>query len=301
MRVLEVKLTAHEQGRMGLVPTGNLEAYDYFLRGVTQLWRMTKSSNRQARQLFEQALALDPEYAAAAAFLGFNYLWDWLLAWNRTPQTLERAFDLVQRAIALDNTLPEAHALLGCVYAYKKQLESAITEGEQAITLNPNYADGYLWLAFSLEYTGKLEEAVTLIQQALRLNPHPPATYFSCLAAAYYLQRQNEEATLTFKRALALNPTNGIDHMHLALIAIESGRPHEARPAIVESLRLSPLASPGKMKQMIPMTDPAVVDRYVDGVRKALATLRMSDYVFLVKTRVAEYFRERRTRDKALS
>ena len=189
------------------------------------MWHLTKATNKQARQLFEQALALDPEYAAAAAFLGFNYVWEWFFAWNRTPQTLERAFDLVQRAIALDDTLPEAHGLLGWVYAFKKQPEQAIAEGEQAVALNPNYADGYVWLAFSLSYTGKLEEAVELIQQALRLNPHPPAIYFSCLAHAYYLQRHYEESSLAFKRALALNPTNAADHMLLALIAVELGRP----------------------------------------------------------------------------
>ena len=52
---------------------------------------------------------------------------------------------------------------------------------------------------------------------------------------------------------------------------------------------------------MLPLTDPAVVDRYADSVRKAVATLRVRDYVSIVTARVAVYFQERRTRDKALS
>ena len=111
VRALEVKLTVQEQGQVRLTPTGNLEAYDYFLRGLTQMWHFTTDSNRQARQLFEHALVLDPEYAAATAFLGNNYLFEYVY-WNPSPQNLQRAFELAQRAIVLDDTLPEAHSIL---------------------------------------------------------------------------------------------------------------------------------------------------------------------------------------------
>ena len=50
--------------------TDNLEAYDYFLRGVEYFWRFTKETNAQARQMFEKAVALDPQYAEAYAWLG---------------------------------------------------------------------------------------------------------------------------------------------------------------------------------------------------------------------------------------
>ena len=112
MRALEVKLTEHEQGRVGLIPTGNLEAYDYFLRGTTQLWQFTKGANTQAQRSLEHALALDPDYAAAAAFLGAAYLTEWLF-WNPKPQVSERAVEQAQRAVALDDALPEAHGILG--------------------------------------------------------------------------------------------------------------------------------------------------------------------------------------------
>ena len=300
VRALEVKLTAHEQGRVRLTPTGNLEAYDYFLRGLTQMWQLTKASNRQARQLFEQALMLDSDYAAATAFLGFNYSWEWA-SWNPRPQVLERAFELLQRAIGLDDSLPEAHSILGLVYAFKKQHDQAVAEGERAIALNANYADGYVWLGFIACFTGKLEEVFELLKQAQRLNPHPPFIYYATLGHAYYLQRRYEEAIAAQKKSLLLNPTNAGDHILIACSYIELGRKQEARAEIREGLRLSPLASPNSLKERIPYADPAVSQRLFDDARKALATLGVRDYVSIVKDRVTQYFQERRTRDNTLS
>ena len=71
---LKVTLSPEEQSRFGYAPTTNLEAYDYYLRAETYFWRVTQASIAQARHLFERALELDPQYAAAMAFLGDNLL-----------------------------------------------------------------------------------------------------------------------------------------------------------------------------------------------------------------------------------
>ena len=88
--------------------TDNLEAYDSFLRGVEYFWRFTKEANAQARQMFEKAIALDPQYAEAYAWLGWTYWLEWVLRWSADPQTLERALALAQQALALDDSLPSS-------------------------------------------------------------------------------------------------------------------------------------------------------------------------------------------------
>ena len=299
VRALEVKLSAHEQGQVRLIPTGNLEAYDYMLRGRRQLWQFTKASNRQARQLLEHALVLDPEYAAATAFLGQNYFWEWAF-WHPRPKVLERAFALAQRAVSLDDNLPEAHTILGTLYWFKKQPEQAIAEVERAIALDPNYADGYAYLGFILNTTGKPEEGLHSVQHALRLNPNPPHIYFSSLAVGYYVMRRYEEFIPITKRAIALNPTDAAAHAFLAFGYIELGRKEEARTALIESLKLSPMASPQSLRQGIPFTEKAELQRLFENARKALATLWIRDYVSIVKYRVVQYFQDRRTRDRAL-
>jgi adenylate cyclase len=103
---LKVKLTPEEQERFRRTPTDNLEAYDFFLRGVGSFYRSTTEANAQARQLFEKAIALDPQYAGAYAWLGWTYWMEWVFHSSQDPQRdLERAFELAQRARALDDSV----------------------------------------------------------------------------------------------------------------------------------------------------------------------------------------------------
>jgi adenylate cyclase len=156
---LAVQLTAGEQARLGHKYTENLEAYDHFLRGGEYLARFTPETNVQARQLFEQAIVLDPGFALVYASLSVTYERAWGLQWSQDPQTLERAFALAQQALALDGTLPAAHVVLGNAYWQKQQPEQAIAEMERAIALAPNNADGYANLAKILNTAGKPTEA----------------------------------------------------------------------------------------------------------------------------------------------
>ncbi|MBI3757957.1 MAG: tetratricopeptide repeat protein [Deltaproteobacteria bacterium] len=206
---LKVKLTPEEQERFRRAPTNNLEAYEYLLRGVESLYHGTKEANIQARQMFEKALELDPQYAGAYAWLGVTYWGEWLYQWSQDPQNLERAFELAQRARALDDSLPGAHNLLSGVYGWgKKQPEQAITEAERAIALDPNYADSYAILADVLSNGGRPQDAIGWAEKAIRLDPRGPgaAGYLFELGMAYRLVGREEEAIATYKQALMHDP-----------------------------------------------------------------------------------------------
>jgi len=120
---LRLQLSVQEQGYSVRKHTDNLEAYDCLLRGIEPFFRVTPATNAQARQMFEKALALDPQYAEAYARLGQTYYLEWGFHWSADPQTLERALTLAQQAIALDDSLPGAHSLLSQVYAEKQQYD----------------------------------------------------------------------------------------------------------------------------------------------------------------------------------
>src|SRR5713226_959979 len=117
---LKLQLTLEEQGWVSRKRTDNLEAYDYYLRGLEYASNFTKEGNAQARLLWEKAVALDSEYAEAYAQLGRTYYLEWLYRWSADPQTLERAFELERKALALDDSLPMAHSRLGQTYAYQQ-------------------------------------------------------------------------------------------------------------------------------------------------------------------------------------
>jgi TolB-like protein/class 3 adenylate cyclase/Flp pilus assembly protein TadD len=203
---LKLQLTLWEKGSLVRKHTDNLEAYDYVLRGVEYFGRFTKEANAQARQMSEKALALDPQYAEAYAWLGQTYWMEWNQRWSADPQTLERALALAQRATALDDSLPIAHSLLSFVYAQQQQYDQAVAEGEQAIALDPNNADSYASQANVLNWAGRPEEALRAVDQAMRLNPRYPPWYLFEVGFSYRLAGRYAEAIDATKEAISRGP-----------------------------------------------------------------------------------------------
>ncbi len=202
---LKLRLTVEEQGAIVRKGTNNLDAYDAFLRGVEYNLRTTKEANAQARQMFEKAIALDPQYAEAYAALSLTYYLEWDWRWSADPQTLERALTMAQRAIALDDSLPSGHGMLGMVYAQKQQYDQAIVESERAIALDPNNADSYGAQAEVLNFMGRSEDALRSVEKAMRLNPR---AFFYLIDAswAYTMMGRHAEAIATLKTLLLHYP-----------------------------------------------------------------------------------------------
>ena len=213
---LKLQLTLQEQGYVVRKHTDNLEAYDAFLRGQEYHFRFTKEANAQARQLYEKAIELDPQYAEAYARLGWTYWVEWGFRWSADPQTMERALALAQQALALDDSLPTAHSLLSIVYAQKQQYDQAIAEGERAVALDPNDADSYAGQAQVLNFAGRPEEALQSVEQAMRLNPRCPPWYLFQVGLAYRMTGRYAEAIATQKEAISRDPNFSYAHLQLA-------------------------------------------------------------------------------------
>ena len=184
--------------------------------GSSTFFHFTQEANAQARQMWERAVALDPQYAEAYARLGFTYYREWFLRWSVDPQNLERALALEQKAVALDDSLPIAHSILSWVYTQKQQYDQALAEGERAIALDPNNADSYQFQAEVLNFAGRPEEALRMAEQAMRLNPRYPPWYLFRLGWAYSLTGRYTEATATLKEFLSRSPSHPPGHLILA-------------------------------------------------------------------------------------
>jgi adenylate cyclase len=203
---LKLQLAFHEQGYLVRKRTDNLEAYDAFLRGLEYRLRLTKDTNAQARQMWEKAIELDPQYAEAYVALGGTYWQEWAWRWSADPQTLERALALAQKAVTLDDSLPGAHSALSWIYGQKQQYDQAIAEGERAIALDPNDADSYARQAEVLLYAGRPEDALRLVEQAMRLNPRYSPLYPFELGWAYRMTGRYAEAVAALKEAINRSP-----------------------------------------------------------------------------------------------
>lgn len=263
-----------EQERFQHAPTDNLEAYDYWLRGhelsLRSLQEAKKERNEQARQKYEKAVELDPQYAGAYAWLGWTYFLDGFYGWSGDRmQSFNRAAELAQRAVALEDSLSTPHWILGQVALWKKQHDQAIVEGERAVTLDANDADSYVSLGNTLVFAGRPEEGTELIQKATRLNLRYPPRYLNLLGLAYRTEGRCEEALVPLKRAIILSPNFAPVHYNLAGCYAELDRLEEALNEVTEILRINPNASLDTLKKLMPYKDPVIVECMVAALRKA--------------------------------
>jgi adenylate cyclase len=271
---LKLQLTLMEQGVLVRKRTDNVEAYDFYLRGLETIWRAyygtKKAANEQARHLLEKAIELDPAYAEAYTGLAMTYFLEGFYRWNPVrEQPFERARELLQKAVALDDTLPQAHRILGGILVWKKQHEQAIAEAQRAIALNPNDADGYETLGAILTWAGQPKEGIGLIEKAMRLNPRYPPMYVQSLSFAHRLAGQYEEAISLSRKLLTLTPNFVPARLQLANCYARLDRLEEAHAEATEVMRLMPRYSLEVARQNLPFKDPVVLEREIDAWRKA--------------------------------
>lgn len=146
---LNLQLTLQKQGVLVRPSTDDMDAYDHFLRGINFCcsFNLSRETNLQARRQFEQAVALDPQYAEAYVLLGVTYVRGALHYKEGNVRVRGRALELAQKTVALDDSLAIAHQALGWAYLLNDSKEPALIEGRRAIALAPNDADCYADLA----------------------------------------------------------------------------------------------------------------------------------------------------------
>ena len=267
---LAPKLTEAKQQLPTRQPTDNLEAYDYFLRGREQWWRLTKQANAEARSMFERAIQLDPNFATAHAWLAGSHLVDCVNQWSESSaQSARLHSELARRAVALDDQDSFAHVQLGMACLFAGQHELAIAEGKKAITLDPNFAHARFDLAWFLNYAGKWLEALDMLDEAVRLDPHFPDMILHLRAVAYFHLGRYEDAVAALKRRLTRNPNTDVSHVLLAACYGHLGRCSEARAEWREALRVNPNYSLEHRQKVLPYKNPDDFKQIVDGLRKA--------------------------------
>jgi TolB-like protein/class 3 adenylate cyclase/cytochrome c-type biogenesis protein CcmH/NrfG len=267
---LAINLTEGDRQRLAPEHTGNIEAYDYFLRG-RELWhRLTKETNIAARDLLQRAIELDPNFASAHAFLALTHVLDYLNGWSPSPpNSREQAEELATRAVALDDRDPRAHWALSIVELYSRRHDVAISEAQRAIILNPNFAEGHVSLGEALYYSARADEALKYFDRAKVLNPYFPDVLLHFQALASFGLGRYEQAVGLLKERLTCNPVTDVSRALLASSYGHLGRFGEARAAWEEVLRVNPDYSLAYRRKVLPYKNPEDFELVVDGLRKA--------------------------------
>jgi adenylate cyclase len=244
----------------------DMRAYGLLLRGQHLLLKVTHEGNWHARRLFNEAIEFAPEYSRAHSALSRTHNYDWRYSWSATPEeSLGTAINLAQRAKDLDPLDARGFAELGYARLYSKQLEEALVEYAHAMALNPNDSDVIADYADALVYAEQPARSLELLEKAMRLNPYYPDWYLWNLADAYDALGRYEDVLAAVKRMH--DPSDGrrlqtIAYAHLGLMK-------EAQAAAREVKRLQPEFTISQWIQRPPFRQGPVLERYIDGLRKA--------------------------------
>jgi len=207
-----------------------------------------------------------PEYGRAYCALSRAHNLDWRYSWSAEPDcSLNAAVELARRAIHLDPLDARGYAELGFAHLYKQRHDESIAEYLRATALNPNDAGIIAEYADSLVYIGQPEKSVEVMERAMRLNPYYPDWYLWYLADAYSAMGESAKVIATVQRMQ--NPNEG--RRMLAASFAELGMIDEARTEAEKVIRLHPEFSISRWRHRPPYRDKALLERYIEGLRKA--------------------------------
>jgi adenylate cyclase len=232
---LAVRIRAAGLERAKRQPTDDLAAYDCVLRGRERLAGYGPEANAAARELFARAVALDPDYALAHAFLAlaiFNEEWGEDSAVQRA-----RCLDHAAMAVRLDPTDSRCHRILAMILLEAREFERAAYHADKAVSLNPNDADAAAYRGYVLCFLGRAEEGLADARRALALTPFQPSWYWNLHARALHETGRHDEASMAFER---MDRRNHYHDARLAACHAAVGRMEEARRAAARTLAAKP-------------------------------------------------------------
>ena len=220
------------------LPTENLQAYDLVLQARDRYKHGSTDAGEllAARALFQRAVELDPDYAAAHAYLGKTYIMDGVenLTGKGTARDLEIGVGEARQAMRLEPDLPLAYQVLSFGLAASGDYEGSMRAGERAVALNPGDPDSLMALAKAQVRFGAYPEAVGNAERARRLHPLAPQYYAYVHGQALYAADRTEEADEVLSECLLSAPQDPNCLRIRAAVKVRQGQLDEARETMAQ-------------------------------------------------------------------
>jgi tetratricopeptide (TPR) repeat protein len=249
-------------------PRTSLDAWESFQHGWSHLHRATKDAALEAIRMFHRAGELDPSFSTAFAGEATAHCFLVLYQWaDSVSESLANARLAAEKAIELDETDPWAQLALAVVSAFSNDLARAIAAFERALELNPSLTMAYQGLGMALS-AERPDEAIRIIEKGLRLSPRDPYAFLfhHQIAVAHMIAGRYAEAIAAEEKSIQLRADQ--PHVYRVLAACHGhlGHAAEAHAALDTMRQLAPQFSIDKLRLS---NSPALVDRYLEGWRKA--------------------------------
>jgi TolB-like protein/Tfp pilus assembly protein PilF len=272
--VIAARLEEAEIERAKRKPTEDLDAYDYYLRGLSIANRITRGDNDDALRLFKKSFERDPEFALAYARAAFCYVYRKANSWMLDREAeIATAAALARRAIEIGREDALALALGGHVLAYVAgDLDDGAAFVGRALVLNSNLATAWASSGWMKICFGEPDIAIDHVGRAMRLSPLDPRLFVwqFMTALAHYCASRYREAILWAESSLRDQPNFASAMRILAASLALEGRLADAQKATARLRRGYPVERASKLDDVMPpFRRHEDRDKYVEGLRQA--------------------------------
>jgi TolB-like protein/Tfp pilus assembly protein PilF len=218
-------------------PPSSLTAYEYVLQ-ADELSYADADAVSKARELYQKAIELDPDYARAYALLALNFSHQWMKDMSGSSSLLDQAHELAMKALELDENDPLCHEVIAWIELERGSHDLAEFYYEKARELNPNRAVTLAGQGDLFTYIGKPEEGLQLLREAKSLDPFfNPSWYWISVGICLFVCRRYDDAIACLTR---VPYTQYSASAYLAASHAKSGRIEQARSKANEVLKLLP-------------------------------------------------------------
>jgi len=266
------KLEREELKRAKRKPPENLNAYDYYLRGLAKVRRMTIEANGEALQLFSKAIELDPGLACAYGMAAWCYVLRKVRGWMTDQAESAEATRLAQKAVHLGSDDPVALCMGGYALAViTHEFDDATEFIDRGLAVNPNLAQAWRLSAWLRVWRGEPDLALEHVAHAMRLSPLDPFTYAThgAMAYAHFLASRYDIASSCAEKALRDNSTYLVAICISAASNALAGRIEPAQMAMARALECKPELRVSNLRDVAPFRRVEDLATFAKGLRNA--------------------------------
>jgi eukaryotic-like serine/threonine-protein kinase len=238
---MRLRLTSREKKKLRKHQTRNTDAYYLYLKARYFWNKRTPAAFQQAILHYQEAIAMDPEFALAYSGLADCHIVLGTFGFIAMAESFPRAKAAAEKALALDTSLGEAHASLALILSiYEGQWRAGENQFQKSISLRPDYATAHHWYSFCLCAMGRISEGIAEINKAEALDPLSPIILTN-FGTVLYWARQYDRALEQYHKVLSLSPDFWTAHWMMGLAYEQKGNYLDA----AEELRMAMKFFPG--------------------------------------------------------
>jgi TolB-like protein len=267
------KLEHEEIKRATRKPTENLDAYDYYLRGLAKARSWNRAANSEALQLFCKSIELDPRLACAYGMAAWCYLQRKARGWMiEGVQESAEATRLARKAVHLGGNDPVALCMGGYALAVvAHEFNDAVAFMDRGLTVNPNLAQAWNLSAWLRVWRGEPDLALDHVAHAMRLSPFDPSMFsmHGAMAYAHFLAGRYDMASSCSEKATRDYPTFLLALCISAASNALAGRLEPAQKAMARALERSSDLRASNLGELAPFRRAEDLATFAKALRKA--------------------------------